>query len=45
VTPSLLKVFQAKNAHFFKNEGAWSLDQHRKKVMDWLPSYLNSVRG
>lgn len=22
--------------------GSWSLDQHRKKVMDWLPGYVRS---
>lgn len=42
VTKPLLKIFRTNNAHFFKQADAWSLDQHRKKVMDWLPSYLRS---
>ena len=27
----------------FKGDDAWSLDQHRKKFMDWLPMYLKSL--
>lgn len=42
VTTPLLKTFMASNAHMFKEEGVWSLDQHRKKVMDWLPAYLHA---
>jgi hypothetical protein len=42
VNASILKVFSTKNAHFFKNKDEWSLDQHRKKVMDWLPTYLRT---
>jgi len=30
-------------ALFKKDNGAWSLDIHRKKVMDWLPQYLKSL--
>ncbi|HWU24285.1 MAG TPA: hypothetical protein VN086_00855 [Candidatus Paceibacterota bacterium] len=41
VTVPLLKTFSVINAHSFKEPGVWSLDQHRKKVMDWLPSYLH----
>lgn len=43
VTTQLLKTFMAANAHSFKEEGVWSLDQHRKKVMDWLPSHLHRI--
>lgn len=43
VTTALLKTFSTVNAHSFKEEGVWSLDQHRKKVMDWLPAYLHST--
>ncbi len=34
---TLLKQFRADHAELFKN-GDWSLDLHRKKVMDWLRS-------
>lgn len=44
VTTPILKAFSAANAQFFKNEGMWSLDQHRKKVMDWLPTYLRNTK-
>ena len=33
----LLKEFKAAHPHFFKTD-EWSLDLHRKKVMDWLRS-------
>lgn len=38
----LLKEFKKQNASLFKRVNAWSLDQHRKKVMDWLPSQLKT---
>lgn len=34
----LLKEFRKAHASLFKADNAWSLDQHRKKVMDWLTS-------
>jgi len=34
---ALLKKFQAAHAMLFKNGDLWSLEQHRKKLMDWLP--------
>lgn len=33
----LLKKFQESHASLFKNYDLWSLEQHRKRVMDWLP--------
>jgi spermidine/putrescine-binding protein len=36
----LLKKFKEEHSALFKNGNFWSLDQHRKKLMDWLP--LNS---
>lgn len=33
---ALLREFKRSHAALFKNENVWSLDQHRKKVMDWL---------
>ena len=41
-THELLKEFQRRYPGQFK-EGAWSLDRHRKKVMDWLPMHLKSL--
>lgn len=39
-TAPLLKEFKKLHETLFKNSDAWSLDQHRKKVMDWLPAHL-----
>jgi len=33
---ALLREFRKNHAALFKNDASWSLDQHRKKVMDWL---------
>lgn len=33
----LLHKFKDANAALFKRGELWSLDLHRKKVMDWLP--------
>lgn len=35
---ALLEEFKGAHPAFFKPGGAWSLDLHRKRVMDWLPS-------
>jgi len=37
-----LKIFQASHPMLFKNSSEWSIDKHRKRLMDWLPSYLAS---
>jgi len=37
---SLLK-FKKEHESLFRNGDSWSLDQHRKKVMDWLPQNIN----
>jgi len=34
----LLREFKKEHITLFKGENVWSLDQHRKKVMDWLVS-------
>ena len=36
VSVALLEEFRSEHASFFKSNDAWSLDLHRKKVMDWL---------
>jgi len=33
----LLKKFKEAHEMLFKNGDLWSLDQHRKKLIDWLP--------
>ena len=33
---ALLREFRKAHETLFKNDRLWSLDQHRKKVMDWL---------
>lgn len=33
---ALLREFRRVHEALFKNDNLWSLDQHRKKVMDWL---------
>ncbi|MBP6911803.1 MAG: hypothetical protein KBB88_01205 [Candidatus Pacebacteria bacterium] len=38
VTPGLLQKFKDTHKTFFKKgTKIWSLDQHRKKLIDWLP--------
>lgn len=38
VTEAQLLKFKESHAAFFKGgANTWSLDQHRKKVIDWLP--------
>lgn len=36
VSAALLEEFRTTHASIFKSSGAWSLELHRKKVMDWL---------
>ncbi|MEK7507567.1 MAG: hypothetical protein AAB602_00575 [Patescibacteria group bacterium] len=35
----ILKIFQELHPMLFKRGAEWSIDKHRKKLMDWLPSY------
>lgn len=37
VTALLLKKFKEAHTALFTHGDLWSLDQHRKKIMDWLP--------
>lgn len=39
-TTPMLKAFTVACPHLFKRDGEWSLDQHRKRVMDWLPAHV-----
>ncbi len=36
----LLQKYKEEHQSFFKHKDQWSLAEHRKKIMDWLP--LNS---
>jgi hypothetical protein len=40
---SLLLKYKGEHKAFFKHADQWSLAEHRKKVMDWLP--LNSEKA
>jgi len=33
-----LERFKADHAELFKDSNEWTIDKHRKKVMDWLTS-------
>jgi hypothetical protein len=35
-TTELLQKFKEGHASFFKHGELWSLDEHRKKIVDWL---------
>jgi len=37
VSEAQLLKFKSENESFFRKGDTWSLDQHRKKVIDWLP--------
>ena len=37
VSVPVLKKFQTLHPTLFKNGDEWSIDKHRKKLMDWLP--------
>jgi hypothetical protein len=39
----LLKDFKEAHSTLFKNGDSWSLEQHRKKVMDWLPQNVSAI--
>ena len=45
VSLALLREFKKKNETLFKNDSnVWSLDQHRKKVMDWLTGKQSGLK-
>lgn len=41
---ALLKKFKATHPLFFKHGDLWSLDEHRKKVIDWLPQHAAALK-
>ena len=38
VSVKILKHFQKLHPMLFKHSTEWSIDKHRKRLMDWLPS-------
>ncbi len=40
-THALLSAFRQSHPGVFHEDDVWTLDQHRKKLMDWLPQHLN----
>ncbi|MDO8603836.1 MAG: hypothetical protein Q7K40_00250 [bacterium] len=42
VTAALLQKFRDAHTSLFTQGDMWSLDQHRKKLMDWLPRNSDS---
>ena len=43
-TLQLLTEFKETYPSLFKGQKHWTLGQHRKKVMDWLPQHIESVQ-
>ena len=43
-TTALLKEFRSTYNSLFKNKSLWSLNEHRKKVMDWLSQRTTLTR-
>jgi hypothetical protein len=39
-----LKKYKEQHPLFFKHGDLWSLDEHRKKVLDWIPQEMEAVR-
>ncbi len=39
----LMKKFKDAHTMLFKHGDLWSLDQHRKRLMDWLPRNIKSL--
>ena len=39
-THGLLSEFKSAHPSFFKGKSTWSLGEHRKKLMDWLPQRM-----
>ena len=41
-TVKMLERFKALHPILFKYNDQWSIDRHRKRLMDWIPSYLRN---
>lgn len=40
---STLRKFQEAYPLLFKDKAEWSIEKHRKKLMDWLPMHANGL--
>lgn len=40
VSVMVMEKFKEAHASLFKGKGFWSLDQHRKRMIEWLPQNL-----
>lgn len=40
VSLTILQKFKDEHLSLFKGSGLWSLDQHRKRMIDWLPQNI-----
>jgi len=38
----ILKEFSKRYPELFKNGDLWTLDVHRKRLMDWLPAHMRA---
>ena len=43
VSLKALKEFQSVHPALFKHGDKWSIDRHRKRLMDWLLSHHDSI--
>jgi hypothetical protein len=43
ISKAQLLEFKKDHESFFKNGNLWSLDQHRKRVIDWLLQNIKKV--
>jgi hypothetical protein len=41
---ALLQKYKSTHPLLFKQDNLWSLDEHRKKIMDWIPQELEAAR-
>ena len=42
-SPPFLREFKKTHPKLFGEDNTWSLDQHRKKFMDWLPQHIKTL--
>ena len=40
VSLAILQRFKDEHPSLFKSNGFWSLDQHRKRMIEWLPQNI-----
>lgn len=40
VSLPIMEKFKQAHQNLFKGKGFWSLDQHRKRMIEWLPQNL-----